>query len=65
MIHQKLENNAFELAELDGAVLKGHVNICRIRLFFYRPENQTLKTKLTSRPKVSIEAEPQEVAQHA
>jgi len=60
VINRKLDWDAFELAELDGAILKGHVNIRRLRLFFYRPENQTLKTALKSRPRIAVEAEPRE-----
>jgi hypothetical protein len=34
------------LRELDGAIIKGHVNVRRLRLFYFRPDHQTLKTTL-------------------
>jgi hypothetical protein len=46
IIHQKRGQGSFILRELSGAVLKGHVNIHRLRLFYFRPNNQTLKTSL-------------------
>jgi hypothetical protein len=46
IIHEKRPHDAFVLRELSGAVLKGHVNIRRLRLFYFRPSNQTLKTSL-------------------
>jgi hypothetical protein len=46
IIHQKRGQGSFILRELSGAVLKGHVNIRRLRLFYFRPDNQTLKTSL-------------------
>jgi hypothetical protein len=46
IIHQKRDRDAFVLRELSGAILKGHVNIRRLRLFYFRPDNQTLKTTL-------------------
>jgi hypothetical protein len=46
IIHQKRDRDAFVLRELSGAILKGHVNIRRLRLFYFRPDNQTLKTSL-------------------
>ena len=49
IIHEKRPNGSFVLRELSGAVIKGHVNVHRLRLFFYRPDNQTLKTDLTPR----------------
>jgi hypothetical protein len=49
VIHEKREHDAFVLRELDGAILKGHVNIRRLRLFYFRPSNQTLKTSLRPR----------------
>lgn len=61
IIRRKLEHDAFELAELSGAILKGHVNIHRLRLFFYRPDNQTLKTSIHSRPRRTREADPREI----
>ncbi|KAJ7182567.1 hypothetical protein C8R43DRAFT_831854, partial [Mycena crocata] len=46
IIHQKRDRDSFVLRELSGAILKGHVNIRRLRLFYFRPENQTLRTNL-------------------
>ncbi|KAJ7136540.1 hypothetical protein C8R43DRAFT_893861 [Mycena crocata] len=46
IIHQKRDRDAFVLRELSGAILKGHVNIRRLRLFYFRPDNQTLRTSL-------------------
>jgi hypothetical protein len=45
IIHQKRGQGSFILRELSGAILKGHVNIRRLRLFYFRPDNQTLRTK--------------------
>ncbi|KAJ7238048.1 hypothetical protein B0H12DRAFT_985265, partial [Mycena haematopus] len=42
VIHEKRDRDSFVLCELNGAVLKGHVNIRRLRLFYFRPDNQTL-----------------------
>ncbi|KAJ3924423.1 MAG: hypothetical protein NXY57DRAFT_874429, partial [Lentinula lateritia] len=42
IIHEKRDHNAFVLKELSGAILPGHVNIRRLRLFYYRPDHQTL-----------------------
>ena len=44
IIHEKRNKDSFILRELSGAILKGHVNIRRLRLFFFRPDNQTLHT---------------------
>ncbi len=52
VIHAKRETGSFVLRELDGTILRGHVNAQRLRLFFYRPENQTLRTEIPSRPKI-------------
>ncbi|KAJ7743463.1 hypothetical protein DFH07DRAFT_721516, partial [Mycena maculata] len=46
IIHQKRDRDSFVLRELSGAVLKGHINIRRLRLFYFRPDNQTLRTSL-------------------
>ncbi len=46
VIHKKRDRDVFELRELSGAVRKGHVNIRQLRLFYFRPDNQTLRTKL-------------------
>jgi hypothetical protein len=48
IIHQKRDRDSFILRELSGAILKGHVNIRRLRLFYYRPDNQTLRTSLNA-----------------
>jgi hypothetical protein len=45
IIHQKRGQGSFILREISGAILKGHVNIRRLRLFYFRPDNQTLRTK--------------------
>ncbi|KAJ3743873.1 hypothetical protein DFH05DRAFT_1369700, partial [Lentinula detonsa] len=42
IIHEKRERDTFVLRELSGAILPGHVNIRRLRLFYYRPDHQTL-----------------------
>lgn len=46
IIHEKREHDSFVLKELSGAILPGHVNIRRLRLFYYRPTHQTLRAKL-------------------
>ncbi|KAJ7243868.1 hypothetical protein B0H12DRAFT_1002184, partial [Mycena haematopus] len=46
IIHQKRGQGSLILRELSGAILKGHVNIRRLRLFYFRPDNQTLRTSL-------------------
>ncbi|THU76024.1 hypothetical protein K435DRAFT_705840 [Dendrothele bispora CBS 962.96] len=50
VIHEKLQKDAFILQELDGTLMKGHVNIRRLRLFFFQPDNQTLRTRIPSNP---------------
>ncbi|THU81529.1 hypothetical protein K435DRAFT_693342 [Dendrothele bispora CBS 962.96] len=50
IVHEKLHNDAFILQELDGTLMRGHVNIRRLRLFFFRPDNQTLRTRIPSNP---------------
>lgn len=45
IIHERRDKESFVLRELSGAVLRGHVNIRRLRLFFFRPDNQTLRTR--------------------
>ncbi|KAJ7467408.1 hypothetical protein B0H11DRAFT_1732734 [Mycena galericulata] len=49
IIHEKRDRDTFVLRELSGAIRKGHVNIRRLRLFYFRPSNQTLKTSLKPR----------------
>ncbi|KAF9016782.1 hypothetical protein BDZ89DRAFT_897710, partial [Hymenopellis radicata] len=59
VIHEKRSNDCFRdlnesdpdcfvLRELSGAIIRGHVNIRHLRLFYFRPENQTLRSKLRS-----------------
>ena len=50
IIHEKRDHDSFVLRELSGAVLKGHVNIRRLRLFFFRPDNQTLRARVRTPP---------------
>ncbi|PIL30703.1 hypothetical protein GSI_06871 [Ganoderma sinense ZZ0214-1] len=50
VIHEKRGRDSFILRELSGAVLKGHVNIRRLRLFFFRPDNQTLRARIRTPP---------------
>jgi len=46
IIHEKHLNDAFVLRELSGAILPGHINIRRLRLFYYRPDHQTLRARI-------------------
>ncbi|KAJ6476581.1 hypothetical protein DFH09DRAFT_830632, partial [Mycena vulgaris] len=46
IIHEKRDRDSFVLHELSGTILKGHVNIRRLRLLYFRPDNQTLRTSL-------------------
>ena len=46
IIHEKRHQDSFVLKELSGAILPGHVNIRRLRLFYYRPTHQTLRAKI-------------------
>ena len=55
IIHEKRENDSFVLRELSGAILQGHVNIRRLRLFFFRPDNQTLRSSLDSRYRRTVQ----------
>ncbi|KAJ6557107.1 hypothetical protein B0H10DRAFT_1846948, partial [Mycena sp. CBHHK59/15] len=57
IIHQKRDRDSFILRELSGAILKGHVNIRRLRLFYFRPENQTLHTNLPAPPATASNTE--------
>ncbi|KAJ7443417.1 hypothetical protein B0H11DRAFT_1826210, partial [Mycena galericulata] len=58
IIHEKRERDSFVLRELSGAILKGHVNIRRLRLFYFRPSNQTLKTSLKPKWRQTEQANP-------
>ncbi|KAE9385645.1 hypothetical protein BT96DRAFT_840426 [Gymnopus androsaceus JB14] len=51
IIHSKRDNGSYVLRELDGSLLHGHVNAQRLRLFYFRPENQTLRSRIPTRPK--------------
>ncbi|KAJ3832458.1 hypothetical protein F5878DRAFT_519780, partial [Lentinula raphanica] len=51
IIHERTEQGAYVLRELDGSVMKGHVHAQRLRVFFFRPENQTLRSRIPTRPK--------------
>jgi hypothetical protein len=53
IIHEKRAHNSFVLKELSGAILPGHVNIRRLRLFYYRPTHQTLRAKIPQ-PRQSV-----------
>jgi hypothetical protein len=55
IIHEKRDRDSFVLRELSGAVLRGHVNIRRLRLFYFRPTNQTLKTSLKPKPRRAVD----------
>jgi hypothetical protein len=57
IIHQKRDRDSFVLRELSGAILKGHVNIRRLRLFYFRPDNQTLRTNLPATPATASNTE--------
>lgn len=46
IIHEKRDRDSFVLRELSGAIRKGHVNIRRLRLFYFRPDLQTLRSSL-------------------
>ncbi len=46
VIHEKREHGSFVLCELSGAILKGHVNIQCLWLFYFWPEHQMLHTSL-------------------
>ncbi|KAJ7102009.1 hypothetical protein C8R44DRAFT_640956 [Mycena epipterygia] len=59
IIHEKRARDSFVLRELSGAILQGHVNIRRLRLFYFRPGNQTLKTSLKPKPRRTELANPQ------
>lgn len=50
IIHEKRDNDSYLLRELSGAVLRGHVNVRRLRLFFFRPDNQTLRARIKTLP---------------
>jgi hypothetical protein len=55
VIHERRAHDSFVLRELSGAVLKGHVNIRRLRLFYFRPDNQTLRTTLLPRFRQTVQ----------
>ncbi len=54
IIHKKLERDTFILQELSGAVMHSSVNVRRLLLFFFRRNNQTLKTDLKVPPNLDI-----------
>ncbi|THU80494.1 hypothetical protein K435DRAFT_622727, partial [Dendrothele bispora CBS 962.96] len=51
VIHEKRDTGSYVLRELDGTILNGHVNAQRLRLFYFRPDNQTLRSRIPTRPK--------------
>ena len=44
IIHEKRENDSYVLRELDGTVMRGHVTAHRLKLFFYRTDQEILRT---------------------
>ncbi|RPD75748.1 hypothetical protein L226DRAFT_461626 [Lentinus tigrinus ALCF2SS1-7] len=50
IIHEKRDKDSYILRELSGAVMRGHVNVRRLHLFFFRPDNQTLRARLRPLP---------------
>lgn len=52
VIHSKRDTGSYVLRELDGAIIQGHVHAERLRLFYFRTDNQTLRSRLPSSPKV-------------
>jgi hypothetical protein len=44
IIHEKHKNDVYTLRELSGVVICGTVNVHRLKLFYYRPDRQTLKS---------------------
>ncbi|KAJ3791542.1 hypothetical protein GGU11DRAFT_751570 [Lentinula aff. detonsa] len=46
IIHEKRERDSYVLKELSGAILPGHVNVRRLRLFYYRSDHQTLRAQI-------------------
>ncbi|THU84067.1 hypothetical protein K435DRAFT_688319 [Dendrothele bispora CBS 962.96] len=49
VIHEKRETGLYVLRELNGVILPGHVNPQRLHLFYYRPDNQTLRANIPAR----------------
>ncbi len=58
VIHKKREHGLFVLCELSGAILKGHVNIRHLQLFYFQPEHQTLRTFLKPRAHQMLASNP-------
>jgi hypothetical protein len=44
IVHEKHPNDVFTLRELNGVVIRGTVTVHRLKLFYYRPDRQTLKS---------------------
>jgi hypothetical protein len=44
IIHEKHPNDVYTLRELSGVVIRGTVTVHRLKLFYYRPDRQTLKS---------------------
>ncbi|KJA14187.1 hypothetical protein HYPSUDRAFT_112278, partial [Hypholoma sublateritium FD-334 SS-4] len=42
IIHEKRENDSYVLRELDGTVMRGHITAHRLKLFFYRSDQEIL-----------------------
>jgi hypothetical protein len=49
IVHQKRDRDSYVLRKLNGAIIKGHINVRHLRLFYFRPDHQTLKTTLDPR----------------
>jgi hypothetical protein len=44
IIHEKHPNDVYTLRELSGVIIRGTVTVHRLKLFYYRPDRQTLKS---------------------
>ena len=49
IIHEKRPNDSYVLRELDGTVIRGHVTVHRLKLFYYRSDQHLLRSVSPSR----------------
>ncbi|KAJ7204969.1 hypothetical protein GGX14DRAFT_645516 [Mycena pura] len=47
VVHAKHPNSVFTLRELSGVIIRGTVTVHRLKLFFYRPDRQTIRSVIS------------------
>jgi hypothetical protein len=50
VVHQKLSDHTYRLREIDGTVKRGKIAKDRLKIFYFREENQTVKSVSMTNP---------------